>query len=134
MENQQTLRAYLLAWAADRFGTEPEHLWAKYPNYAVLRRQDNKKWYAVLMDVPRARLGLPGEGSVDILDIKCDPRLIGSLRNGPGFLPAYHMSKSSWITVLLDGTVPQEEITALLEMSYDLAGGRRSASSAALQV
>ena len=57
------------------------------------------------------------EGAV--LNVKCDPILIGSLRREPGFLPAYHMSKDSWISILLDGTVPDDRIMPLLSMSYD---------------
>ena len=59
-------------------------------------------------------------------EFKCDPVLSGSLRQGGGFLPAYHMNKANWITVLLDGTVSMEDLGPLLDMSYDLAdGGRR---------
>lgn len=109
-----------------RYAAEPEYLWAKYPTYAVFRRQNNRKWFAVLMDVPGDKLGLPGKDSIDILDIKCDPKLAGSLRAGHGFLPAYHMNKSHWITVLLDGSVSMEELMPLLDMSYDMAGrGKR---------
>ena len=54
------------------------------------------------MNVPEHRLGLPGDGSVNVLDVKCDPRMIGSLLSEKGFLPAYHMNKSTWISVLLD--------------------------------
>ena len=55
-----------------------------------------------------------------MLVVKCDPNLIGSLLTTPGFLPGYHMSKSTWITILLDGTVPVDEIRTLLDLSYDL--------------
>ena len=33
-------------------------------------------------------------------------------------MPAYHMNKLHWITVLLDGAVPDEKVYDLLEMSY----------------
>ena len=33
------------------------------------------------------------------------------------------MSKTSWISVLLDGTLPEEEILTLLNLSYDLTRG-----------
>lgn len=119
-------RENVLRRLAERYGTEPEHLWAKYPTYAVFRRQNNQKWFAALMNVPRCKLGLEGDTPVDILNIKCDPVLSGSLRQGGGFLPAYHMNKANWITVLLDGTVSMEDLGPLLDMSYDLAdGGRR---------
>lgn len=110
----------------EQYGAEPEHLWVKYPEYAVFRRQNNRKWFAVVMTVPGKKLGLDGEDAVDILDIKCDPKIAGGLRKNRGFLPAYHMSKTSWITVLLDGSVSMGELEPLLDMSYALTdGGRR---------
>ncbi|WP_300272975.1 MmcQ/YjbR family DNA-binding protein [uncultured Oscillibacter sp.] len=119
-------RDAVLQWIGDRYGAEPEYLWRKYPTYAVFRRQNNRKWFAALMEVSRKQLGLEGAEMVDILDLKCDPRLIGTLRESPGFLPAYHMNKANWITVLLDGSVTMEDLMPLLDLSYDLAnGGRR---------
>ena len=37
-----------------------------------------------------------------------------------GFYPAYHMNKSNWITVALDGSADNEKIKFLLDMSFDL--------------
>ena len=47
-------------------------------------------------------LVMQGEEMLKVVDFKCDPILIGTLREEPGFFPAYHMSKDSWITVALD--------------------------------
>lgn len=71
------------------------------------------------MDVPKNELGLQGTEILDVVNLKCDPILIGSLRKESGFFPAYHMSKAGWITVALDGSVPDEQIKMLLDMSYD---------------
>ena len=57
---------------------------------------------------------------IDVLNIKCDPMMIGSLRMKEGFFPAYHMNKENWISILLDGTVSADEIKPLLELSYQL--------------
>ena len=46
--------------------------------------------------------------------------MIGSLRKEKGILPAYHMNKEHWITVLLDGSVEKQKIYDLIEISYDL--------------
>ena len=110
----------ILKYAEDHFGSAPEYLWAKYPTYCVLRHPNNHKWYAVLMDVAKNKLGLSGDENVDILVIKCGPILLGSLLLNKGFLPAYHMNKSNWVTVLLDGSVAGKEIAELLEISYDM--------------
>lgn len=115
-----SLREAVLELAQEQYSTEAEYLWARTPNFAVLRHP-NTKWYGVVMDLPRSRLGLPGEGLVDALNVQCSPLMAGSLRQQPGILPGYHMNKEKWITVLLDGTVDLEEIAILLDMSYDIA-------------
>lgn len=74
------------------------------------------------MNVSRERLHVEGEGFCDVLNVKCPPELSGSLRKNPGILPAYHMNKESWISVLLDSEIPMSEVEALLDMSYDLVG------------
>lgn len=105
-------------WIKRKYGTEPDYPW-KDTN-AVLRHRENKKWFALFMEVGRDKLGMPGEGTVEVMNVKCDPMLIGSLRTQPGFLPAYHMNKDQWISILLDGTAPVEEVKDLITMSYEL--------------
>ena len=111
-------RKEFLEWVKREYGAEPDFPWSD--NNAVLRHRENKKWFALLMDVGRNKLGLPGEGTVEALNIKCDPILIDSLRTQPGFHPAYHMSKEKWITLRLDGTIPDDQIQALTHLSYQL--------------
>ncbi len=42
-----------------KYKAEPEFLWKRFPDYAVFRHQDNRKWFAIIMDVPAEKLGLP---------------------------------------------------------------------------
>lgn len=121
---ERTQRERVTARLRDGYGADPEYLWARFPNYAVFRHPASKKWFALLADVPRDRLGLEGEGRAEILNLRCDPNLVGPLLSGTGFLPAYHMSKTSWITALLDGTVPDRTLFPLLELSYGSAAPR----------
>lgn len=73
MEQQPLTREAVLAGAKEQFGTEPEYLWSSDPGAAVLRRPDNRKWYALLMEVPRTRLGLPGDGAVWVMNCEMRP-------------------------------------------------------------
>ncbi|MBQ2670652.1 MAG: MmcQ/YjbR family DNA-binding protein [Clostridia bacterium] len=117
----KSLREKVFKYAKEQYGTEPEYLWADVPTGAVLRHSgDNKKWYSVMMEVEREKLGLEVGGKVDIIDTKCDPLLIGSMILNDGFLPAYNMNKTHWITILLDGSVKMSEIENMLDLSYDL--------------
>ncbi len=118
---ESSLRPSVLSLARERYGSEGEYLFGKFPGFAVLRHP-NGKWYGVIMDLHRSKLGLSGEGMVDVLNVKCDPLMSGSLQLQPGIFPGYHMNKGNWITVLLDGTVELEQIGILLDISYDIVG------------
>ena len=122
---QCSQRQRIMKYVQSRYAVEPEYLWARYPNYAVFRQPATRKWFAAIMDVARKSLYLEGDGTADVMDLKCGPVLVGSLLAQDGFLPAYHMSKSSWISVLLNDTVSDEEIYPLLELSYDSVAPKR---------
>jgi len=119
------LKEQIIHYAREKLGNEPEYLWDKYYSYFVLRHAGRRKWYALAGDVPREKLGLPGQGNLSILNVKCDSILLGSLLGTKGFLPAYHMNKTNWVTILLDGTVPRDQVIDLLTISYDLTNNKR---------
>lgn len=114
--NATELKAYI----AQTYAADAEYPWAQYPNYAVFRHGGNQKWFALLMELPQAHLGLQEDGVIQIVNLKCDLILTGSLREKPGFFPAYHMNKQHWITVSLDGQVSDDELKILLDMSFEL--------------
>ncbi len=111
----------LFAFAREKYGEAPEFLWEGYPDTAVLRRQDTRKWYAVMMCVERSKLSLAGTGKVEVADVRADPAGLPNLIDGARILPGWHMNKKHWVTVLLDGTVPFEEAVTLIEKSRLLA-------------
>jgi len=104
---------------------EGERLWLTFPDYIVFRNPKNKKWFAIIMDIEKSKLGLEGEGKVDIVDLRCDNILIGSLLHNKGYLPAYHMSKKNWITALLDGSADENELKDLVHLSYEIIEKKR---------
>ena len=121
---KKSYRDDILKYAAKMYKTQPEYLWARDPNYAVLRRSDNRKWYGVIMDVPCVRLGLGGTDVVDILNVKCDPGLYSLLDKRDGILRGYHMG-GTWVSILLDGSIELSQIYAMLRNSYDLVGSQQ---------
>ena len=110
-------RQQVFDFAKQQYGTIPDYPW-KDQN-AVLRHTDNK-WYAIVLKVGRDKLGLEGGEIIDVINLKCDPFLIGSLRAQKGFHPAYHMNKEKWISIRLDGSVPEEQIRHLIDLSFEL--------------
>lgn len=111
-------------YIAQTYGADGEHPWEKYPANVVFRHLNNRKWFALVMTVPKEKLGLKEEGTLDIINVKCDPLLLGSLRAEPGVYPAYHMNKTSWVSLSLDGSVAEETVKTALSMSFDLTAGK----------
>ena len=122
---QGATRETVLQYAAEQFHTKPEYLFRGSPQTAVLRHSGSRKWFGIIMPVAREKLGLNGSGTVDVVNVKCDPLMLGSLLSEPGFLPAYHMAKHSWVSILLDGSVDAAQVTALLHMSHTLVSEKQ---------
>ena len=55
--------------------------------------------------------------------------MVGSLLHCNGYLPAYHMNKTNWVSIRLDGTVPLDETATMLNLSYDLTQTKRKRST-----
>ena len=124
------LKREILSYVKKEYGTIPEHLWKSYPEYEVLRHkpqpgEKKAKWYGLIMRVRRNTLGLEGEDEVDILNVKGNPEMMGLLQMSNGYLPAYHMNKANWLTVLLDGTVPLDNIQQLIDESFEMTAGAK---------
>ena len=97
-----------------------EYPWLDTPNHTTFKHPDNLKWFALIMQVPYEKLNINKPGSTDVINLKNIPELIGGLRKKEGILPAYHMNKEHWITVLLDGSVDINEICELIDVSFEL--------------
>lgn len=117
-------RADLEAYISETYNTDPDYPWDDTPDAAVFRHRGNRKWFALIMNVRRDRLGLPGPGDIDIVNMKCDQIVMGSMLREPGFFPAYHMSKAHWISAALDGSAEDDKLKMLLDMSFELTGAR----------
>lgn len=120
------LRQDILDFAAENFDTAAEYLWFDSPDAAVLRHP-NGKWYGIMMGVGRNKLGFDSKEIVDVLVCKCEPMLREFLMTNHGFLPAYHMNKQHWISVLLDGSVDKELAFNALDASFQIVGSGKSA-------
>ena len=112
-------RKKLFAEIKKKYKVSPEYPWSGYDTSAVFRHPENRKWFALVMDVDREKLGRPGDGSVTVMNLKVDDPFFRDMIFGEdGIQPAYHMNKQHWITVLLDGTVPAERVYELLDISF----------------
>ena len=118
------MREEIEKYINDNYDNLQEYPWDEHPNYTTFKHKNNKKWFALIMDVSFEKLNIDKEGKVDVINLKNIPEMIGGLRKENGILPAYHMNKEHWITILLDGTVSKEKICDLIDISYELTSRR----------
>ncbi|NLS77294.1 MAG: MmcQ/YjbR family DNA-binding protein [Chloroflexi bacterium] len=86
--------------------------------------------YLVFKVLHKMFAGVAWEGRPAHLSLKCDPDHALLLRAiYPTVTAGYHLNKRHWNTVALDGSVPWDELAAMMDESYDLvvAGMTRAA-------
>jgi predicted DNA-binding protein (MmcQ/YjbR family) len=115
--NFETVRAYLLRRpeAAEDFPFGPD----------VYVYKVGGRMFATLAGAQPAQVNL-----------KCDPEEALFLREMfDAVLPGYHMNKTHWNTVLLDGSMPRGEIERMIDRSYGLVvKGLKKAERTALEI
>ncbi|WJM87508.1 MmcQ/YjbR family DNA-binding protein [Dickeya chrysanthemi] len=84
---------------ARQYGVLPDYPWKN--SSACVFRHPNRKWFCLNMTVKNHQLGREGNDDVEIINVKARPEMIGSLRSIKGVLPAYHMNKEHWLSIVL---------------------------------
>ena len=108
----------IMTQVQEKYGNQLEYLWEKSPDTAVLRHEDNQKWYAVLVRISWDKLEKGREGLVEAVNLKHDQ--VSDLLVKKGIYPAFHMNKRYWISVPLDDSLSDEEMLELIEKSWNL--------------
>ena len=77
----------------------------------VFRRSSSRKWFVLLLTVD-------GE---DAVNLKCDPRRAELYRSVYRDVnPGWHMNKTHWNTIFLDGSLSQDQLEQFCDRSYQL--------------
>ena len=77
----------------------------------TMKQCKNKKWFALIMNVNNKLY----------LNVKTDPNYSDILRNTYDYIiPAYHMNKEHWNTIIVDEKVDENLVKELIEQSYQL--------------
>lgn len=108
-------------WIYGQYGARVEFPWEKYPGNGTFKCNSNDKWFAALLTVERGKLtGTDEDEIVEVMNLKADPDEIPELTKKPGVFRAWHMNKKHWISVLLDDTLDDEAVMALIRSSFQL--------------
>ena len=113
------------AFILDMYNVKADYPFEEDFETGVFRHEDSRKWFAIAMNIPYGKLGLLREGNVDVVNLKCAPEVIESIAGvEQGIYPAYHMNKTHWLTVALDGSCDNDTIAWLVSVSFDLTRGK----------
>ncbi len=113
----------------EKYGESPDFPFSTAPTYGVFRYPENRKWYGLVMDVRRFRItGEKPENAqdspvVEAINLKAGAEDMDALLSVPGVYPGYHMQRASWISVILDGTVPDATVMELIDKSRSFTVG-----------
>ncbi len=110
----------------ERYAEEPRFEWEGDEDNAVFKNHRNEKWYGIIISVLWDRL-VPGkEGKTEVINVKLDPEEIPSIVGTKGIFSAFHMNKQHWVSIVLDGTLSDDEVMSFVSKSYDIVDQRRS--------
>ncbi len=110
----------VIKYAKEKYGDDVEYLWEKFPDNAICRRKDNKKWYFAILTVGKDKLGFESKEKVEVIDLRAPTEEIEKLVDNKKYFSGYHMNKKHWFTIILDGSVPIEEVYERIDISYNL--------------
>ena len=97
-----------------------KEIYEDYPfhddNWCAMRHKENKKTFALIYD----------KGGYVWINVKCDPECREFWRRDfASVVPAYHMNKTHWNSIILYGSVPVKDIKWMIGESYDLTKGKK---------
>jgi predicted DNA-binding protein (MmcQ/YjbR family) len=118
-------RAEIFDYVKEKYKTNTEHMFLKHPDVAVLRNPQTNKWYGVVMNIEKRKLGINEDGYMDVINLKGNPEFNSIIRSQKHIIAAYHMNKKHWVTVLLDYEFPKSELHEMIDWSYQLTSKKK---------
>ena len=113
-----------LSYCLNTYGTSPDYPFDEDFETAVFRHSDNRKWFALSMQVSRRKFGIDSDEVIDVVNLKLPTEMLGSFGAADGVYPAYHMHKLHWISVLLPDA-PNDVVQFLLNASFEATKTKR---------
>lgn len=106
MKERQEILNYALSFS-DTYLDRPFH----DDNWVLVRSTRNKKAFVWTYE----------RNGMMCVNVKVDPQWRDFWRSTyDAVLPGYHQNKEHWNTILLDGTIPDDDIRRMIGESYDL--------------
>ena len=124
--SEQANRIAERIWAL--YSVKPYFPWSEnqYPRCGTFRHAENDKWFALILHIRWDSLLKNGDtGTTDIINLKTDPMHADESGKSNGIYPGYHMNHQKWISVVLNDTLTDDAIMAMVETSFRLTKGKK---------
>ena len=90
------------------------------PNWTVMRHKTNRKTFALIFE---------RQGHLWV-NVKAEPGWGDFWKSTYlAVVPAYHMNKRHWVSIILDGSMTEEQVFQLIAESYALTQPKRAAKT-----
>lgn len=119
----------LIEYISGEYGEKEEFPFEKYPDISVFRHKDNKKWFAIFLDIPANKLGIKEKRNIWTVGLKCESIFRDSFLKEKGVYLSYHMNKNHWVTVDIEA-VDEEFLKTLVDISFQLTKKKYNKKSA----
>ena len=117
----------VIQYIANHYGGEAERPWVRAPAYTVFRHRDNGRINGIITTAPLSRLGGTGDAPIDVITLKVGYALLRDMLIAQeGFYPGLGFGQRSWITILLAGSVPMEDIRFFIDRSFSFTASART--------
>lgn len=110
----------VIKYIKQKYNDDLEYLWEKFPDNAIWRNKDNKKWYGLLLTITLDKLGINSNEKIEVIDLRYQKNEIKNIIDNKKIFSGYHMNKNNWISIKLDESVDTEKIFELIDNSYYL--------------
>ena len=120
-------RQIFLEYCLKTYDTKADYPFEDDLETAVLRHPENRKWYALVMQVSRRKFGQDSDEIIDVVNLKQPIEMFGSFSAAEGVYPAYHMNKLHWISVILSDA-DDETVKFLLNASYEATKSKKKSN------
>lgn len=104
-------REKIINYIKEKYDVKPEYPWDDTPDAAIFRHKNNKKWFSLITKVKNE----------EYVNVKTNPDYSDLLRNTYNYIiPAYHMNKEHWNTIIISKDVNETLVYELIDQSYEL--------------
>ncbi len=112
---KETQKDRIVNFVINEYDNKLEYLWPDTPDCGIIRHNENKKWYFVLMNININKIVANSNKNEFIIVLRSNKE-----KDNINIFPGYHMNKKNWITIILDDSLKDEEVFELIKESYEL--------------